>query len=254
MLQKLLEKIGLSDKEAKTYLTLLELGPSRVSIIAQKTKIERTTTYGILSKLKNRGVVSSVTFGRRLEFQALDPRLLPQYIERLQKEMDQYKTDLKKALPQFEDLRRPYGKFPKIEFFEGIEGLKQAYEDTLENNKEKMLYDLTGTDAVFNLLGKDWVEYYVKKRTELGIKVIDIAPDTQISRDSQKQDKEFSRVTKLIPAKYVFNSEIDIYDDKVGIFSYSKEHPMAVLIQDENIAKTMKQIFNYINDSIASNK
>lgn len=252
MLQKILEKIGLSDKEAKTYLALLELGPSRVSTLAKKTKIERTTSYGILSKLKDRGLISSTTIGRRFEFQSLDPRLLPQYIERLQKEMDQYKTDLKHALPQFEDLRRPYGKFPKIEFFEGIEGLKQAYEDTLENNKEKRLYDLTGTDAVFDLLGKDWVEYYVRKRARLGIRVIDVAPDTPVSRESQKRDVELLRLTKLIPPKYIFDSEIDIYNDKVGIFSYSKDHPIAVLIQDENIAKTMKQIFNYINDSIPS--
>ena len=102
-------------------------------------------------------------------------------------------------------------------------------------------------------MGKEWVEYYVEKRARLGIKIIDIAPDTPVSRQSQKRDAELLRVTKLIPAKYIFDSEIDIYDDKVGIFSYSKDHPMAVLIQDENIAATMKQIFNYINDSIQSN-
>ena len=73
-----------------------------------------------------------------------------------------------------------------------------------------------------------------------------IAPDTEWSAIMKKDDEKYKRTTKLIPQDFSFDSEIDIYDNKVGIFTFSQEHPIAVLIEDDTIHATMKTLFGFM--------
>ena len=57
MLEKL-QKFGLSEKEAKIYLALLELGTATVSDIAEKAEINRSNTYVLLNSIAERDLVS----------------------------------------------------------------------------------------------------------------------------------------------------------------------------------------------------
>ena len=60
MLEQELQKIGLSEKEAKVYLAAMELGQAPVQKIAQKAKVNRATTYVILEGLQKKGVITTV--------------------------------------------------------------------------------------------------------------------------------------------------------------------------------------------------
>ena len=61
MLKSILQKIGLSDKDAEVYLACLELGTQPASVIARKAGLKRPTTYLILEGLLKRGLVSEYT-------------------------------------------------------------------------------------------------------------------------------------------------------------------------------------------------
>jgi hypothetical protein len=77
---------------------------------------------------------------------------------------------------------------------------------------------------------------------------LSIFPDTKWSRWMKSNDAKELRATKLIPANYAFDTGITIYDDRVAFMSYSTEHPLAVIIEDQNISATMKKLFSYISD------
>lgn len=241
-----LREVGLSPKETETLWILLWEGSLPASQIARRTKLNRTTSYGILKSLAEKGLVSRTSIGGVTRFQSIDPRLLPDYIERMRSGLLERKKEIEGILPQIISARTKKNIFPRIQFFEGIEGVKQAYEDTLENNQGKQLLDISGTDAIFTRMDSEWLDYYLKKRTRLGIRCVDLAPNTEWSRRSKAVDKEVLRITKLIPAQFTFDTEIDIYDNKVGIFSYSEKEPIAVIIEDEAIANTMKTLFAYM--------
>ena len=55
-IDQILGKYGLSDKEVKVYLALLELGPSPVRKVAGKAGVNRGTTYDILKSLRDQGL------------------------------------------------------------------------------------------------------------------------------------------------------------------------------------------------------
>ncbi len=79
--QRLLE-LGLSDKEAQVYLAMLSLGPSGILEISKAAGVTRTTTYAIVEDLQRRGLVSSVTKGKRIQYSATSPAALHRLLEK----------------------------------------------------------------------------------------------------------------------------------------------------------------------------
>lgn len=248
-IKKALQNIGLNDKQSSVLLILLERGPTLVSTIAKLSHFNRTTLYGILKELAEKGLVSSTDKGT-LRYQSIAPELLPSYIERHRETLTESKEAVEKALPQLKLLRSKGSILPRVQLFEGRQGVEQAREDTLENNAGKRLYEITGIEAVYTKLDPKFVQYYVDKRTRLGIKSTYITPKTAAAIEAKKDDEKYLREAKFIPPEFNFDTEISIYDNKVGIFSYALESPVALIIEDAAIAKTLKKLFEYIETTI----
>ena len=80
-----LEKIGLTNSEAKTYVALLKLGQTTAGPIVSEAKVTRSKIYDILERLKNKGLVSYITKKSTKHFSATSPENILHYLE--EKEM-----------------------------------------------------------------------------------------------------------------------------------------------------------------------
>ena len=248
-LKKALEALGLSPKQISVMVFLLETGPSHVATIARSSKLNRTTAYGLLKELAELGLVTSAKQRGVLRYQSITPELLPSYIERKGKDLLDTKEEIAKLVPQIKLMRSKAHVLPKVQFFEGKEGIEQAYVDKLENNKAKVIYEFTGMDTTYEKLGASFADYYVKKRTGLKIKSEYIAPDTSFARKAAEDDEKYYRQVKFIPEQYKMDTEISVYDNKVSMTSFSGENPVTILIEDGNLARTMKNIFDYVGST-----
>ena len=72
---KILEEIGLTHGEIKTYLALLTLGSSSTGPIAKESGVSRSKLYIILDKLEKKGLVSHIEKDGIIYFQSADPAL-----------------------------------------------------------------------------------------------------------------------------------------------------------------------------------
>jgi sugar-specific transcriptional regulator TrmB len=243
-LKKALDTIGLNKNEMTVLLVLLESSPMLVSAIAKAAKLNRSTTYGVLKMLSDKGLASSTNKKGVIRYQSIAPEQLPSYIERRRDLLADTKQQVEALLPQLKLLRTKGKSLPKVQFFEGVEGVKQAYEDTLENNQGKLLKDISGVDAAFERLGEEWATYYLKKRTRLGITCIDLAPESGWAHKNKESDAKYLRTTKFLEAKYGFQAELALYDNKIGIFSYAQEHPIALIIEDDTVSDMMQKLFD----------
>ncbi len=241
-----LETIGLKGKELQVFLALLRGGTMYAAALAKTTRINRTTVYGLLKELEDRGLVSSATKSGTTKFQSIAPELLPAYIERRAEELVTSRREVARALPMIQQLRNKAARIPRVQYFEGRGGVEQAYEDMLEHNEERKVFALTGLEGIVNNLDPKFVEYFIKKRVSLGITADYIVPDTPVARAATQDDDQKGRKARFIPGKYNFNTEICMYADKVGIYSYALENPVALIIEDETIAHAMKQLFAFI--------
>lgn len=244
MILETLQKIGFSDKEAKVYIALIRLGAQPVSIISERTEINRTTTYDIIESLTKKGLVSSIKKGSITYFKALDPKELLNYLEREKaeniKKIEKQQREIKLLLPALISLENPESTKPKVTFYEGEKGLRQAYEDTLTSKETILAY--ANVEDMHKGLPNFFPDYYQRRGVENKIHIKCIAPDNKISKERHRHDKKENREMILIPAsKYEFSPEINIYEDKVLYASWREK--MAIIIKSEEIADFHKKMY-----------
>ncbi len=240
----ILTAIGLTDKEARVYLSMIELGQSIVSQIATKAKINRVTTYDILKKLKEKGLLSTITKNRIKYFSPTDPEIVASTFE-------QKANSLKNAVPTLKRLRGETV-HPLIQYFEGLEGIKAIYADTLTTKKE--IVNFSNSEEI----RKIWPNYdkeYVEKRAKKKIFLKGIIPADEAGKKVHSEDTKYNREMRLMPKdKYNFTNEINIYDDKVAIISFASEQPIGMIIKSSQIAASQRAIFQMCWDFASIDK
>jgi len=71
-----LTAIGFSDKEARTYLASLALGPATVADIAAQAKLTRPSVYLMIEALERRGMMTTYKVGKKSMYRAGPPQAL----------------------------------------------------------------------------------------------------------------------------------------------------------------------------------
>ncbi len=251
-LQKLFEQLGHNEKEALLLDVLFRNGALRAIDLSKKTGIQRTTVYSVLKELQKTGLVYTTEEYGVTYFVSISPDRLPEYISRKREQLNEYQIQVEQILPQILNARNGKSVLPKVSFYQGKEGVKQAYEETLNTNQEKKIYVFSGPDAVFEQMSPEYVTYYTNKRKRLGIESFQIAPNTPYGQMIQQSDHDYIRRTLLIPAEFSFDTEMVIFDNKIGMFSFSKDTLIAVIIEDVPIVNTMKVLFRYMSSTIST--
>jgi HTH-type transcriptional regulator, sugar sensing transcriptional regulator len=232
-LTKTLINLGLNQKEAKVYLACIEHGTAVVSEIAKSASINRVTTYDILEKLKKKGLVSFFTKAKIKYFTPIDPELL---VDEYEKRTD----ELRRALPKLKSLQGEIN-HPRVRYFEGLDGIKAIYADTLTSKSEILNYSNSEE------IREQWPTYdedYVSKRAEKKIHLRGISPKDKMGEKVQAKDEKYFRQLRLVPKEqFDFTNEINIYDDKVAIISF-KEELIGMIIESHEIANSQRAIFN----------
>ena len=131
MFQHELQNFGLSEKEALIYLSALELGPSTIQEIAQKTRLIRTTVYNLTRSLTEKGLMTERYEDKRRFLVCQSPDKLLRHIRLEKKELAEQEKHLQAILPELKGLIDVSRSRPKIRFFKGKPGIRQMQEDIL---------------------------------------------------------------------------------------------------------------------------
>lgn len=231
----MLRGAGLDENQALLYLTCLELGPSSIWDISKKSGIKRPTCYVILDELIFRAFASKSHDGRRTIYSVITPRQLQ---VRLERRYEKFKL----ATSQLEAIGSKTPQKPKIQLFEGISGVKQAYEMTLNQpgGSEILIY---GTAKVQELI-PNFIADYLKERTKLGIKVRALLADVPENRSVIVRDPQELRETRFLEQKFFDpNLEVNVFAGKVIYIAHSEKEPFATVIENQTIANHEKQRF-----------
>ena len=247
MINTLLKQLNFSEKESAIYLALLEIGASKANEISKQTGLNRTTVYDICETLMQRGLISKYKKGAGTYFNALDPKHLLTYLDREKeeriKEIEKQKSSINDLLPQLISLQGVYGKTkPKVQFFEGDKGIREAYEDTLKSKETILAY--ANVKTMHEGLPNFFPEYY-KRRAANKIFIKAIIPRNKLSVERSLANQEEMRDTRFLPeTEMTFSPEVNIYNDKILIASWKEK--MAIIIESKELADLQKLIFNLL--------
>lgn len=244
-MEKTLEKLGLSDKEIKVYLSVLSLGGSSVRKIADSSGINRGTTYDILKHLMELDLVRYYQEDKKQYFIAEDPEKLTKALEKKKTELDDVKSEIEDIIPQLKSLYDNAEHKPVVKYYEGNGAVKIILEDVLhsfDKNSQKEYY-VYSSSAIKKYLYEVYPEFSEERIKEgINVKVISIGPGGEIrGLDSRKwMSKKDSAPTYTL-----------IYNGKVAMISVDKNNkPLGIVIEDDNIYQTQKMFFEFIWNKI----
>jgi len=243
MIKNVLQNIGLNEKEIEVYLTNLDLGSQPASVIARRVKIPRNTTRFILDKLVDKGLVERSKKANTQLYRPEEPKnlinLLESYRVNLNADIDKKVTELKDVMAELESRYRPESTKPKVTFYEGDDGLKKVYEDTLKSHET--IRSLASFEGMHGAL-PDYFKNYYKRRVANKIDIRSIHPDTELARERTRNDKKEGRESRLVPQKeYDFTPEIQFYDNKIIITSWQEK--LGILIESHEVYQAMAVLY-----------
>jgi len=240
-LDKELQKIGLSDKEARVYLSALELGQASVQNIARKAEVNRATTYSVLEALIKKGLCSTIEKEKKIFYFASPPDSLLSVFELKRKQMETQEDAFKNLLPDLNSIFNKQADKPTVRFFDGRQGLLNSvaefYHEKAETNEPvRMLYN---KDLIEKVIDERERQKFRKIRMARGIKSKVIynyeAGVLKTTADGQRR--------RVNLQEYPISCDVEILGDAV-LFVPLTEKLHAVLIKDKQIAETIKVIFN----------
>ena len=99
-----IQRLGLTEKESKLYLTSLRIGPASMQVIARKAGIDRGTAYHVAQTLAEKGLFMTVAEGVRPLYRASHPRDLYAYVQRKRDEANQHFVAMEEVITDLEAL------------------------------------------------------------------------------------------------------------------------------------------------------
>ncbi len=245
---KTLIEFGLSEKEAKLYISLLELEVAGVNEIARKAGINRSSAYVVIESLKKRGLVSVSVDKLIQEYVAASPDSLLRIAHDVSKKHSETKNKIEQILPELKALYKGTRHRPKVMVYDDQEKINEL---CLSLNNEPNLQKIRvyeDPEGMYENLSKDFIETDCEMRSKKNIKMVMISPNTQLSKEIMQKYKSFKKSDEisLIPKnKFSYSKEtvsVTVYEKKVKF--YSVKDSFAIIIENDMIAETLKNIFD----------
>ncbi len=231
---ELVRSLGLSEDELAVYLATLELGEAHVQDISRKSGVKRTSIYNFIDKLKERQFLTETKKGKRHVYSAAKPSYLLQ-IERSRM------SSLERLIPQLLAIDNSARHKPKVTYHEGVAGMKEMYAQMVED--KHVIYAWEDLDRMFEIMPASFTKEYPTGRAAKNIPLRTITRDTPFARKFiAEKNIEYARESRLIAADE-FGTDIEIFGNKVALFSLRKDSPFGVLIEDQGLARTLKIIW-----------
>jgi len=227
--------LGLTENEARVYLASLELGESTVARIARKAELKRTTTSSIVDALKERGLMYASKNRGRNVYNAVNPKKFKEDVAAKQQSLDA-------LLPELLSIANAIEHKPKVRFYEGFEGIKEAHHLTLEQKDYELLFWVSEASLTHEH-EEYWFRVYQPKRIENKIFMRAIVPDTKAPRWSQNTDEEVLRKVRVDRAEhYKPQSEVILFGSRSLLITSLKEQ-ISLVIESPFLYATLKSIF-----------
>lgn len=238
--KQLLHSLNLTPDEAGVYVAAMELGQAHMQALARKSGVKRTTIYHFLPGLIERGLLQEVRKKKRTVYSAIHPKQLVE-LERVRM------AELERLMPQLLAVYNRSQTKPRVTFYEGKEGIKEAFTDTLAV-RNAVIYGFGDFENEIKVVGNDfYMDYYIPERRKRNIFYKGILRDSEEARRFQRNDNKELRETKLSPGTGV-STDLAMYNDKIIIISYRSATPFAVIIEDKNITDSWSYIWQLVWD------
>jgi sugar-specific transcriptional regulator TrmB len=253
-------EIGLTEREAKVYMTLLSGRMYSASDLQKAVNIPRTKIYEVLNKMLSRGICTERKLGKNKIYEAIEPELALESI------YSKYQNDLnrkKKMIDQLSEVFTPIFENSKsiinpLEFIEVMRDkvqIHRRYTNSVRNTKREMLTFNKGPYASDNperLTEQEDEETKLLKRGGKTNNIYEFKEFNEVDwlLESVKKTVRFgqeARVVEKLPIKML------IFDDEKVMFPLEQPIDVSndltmIYIEHKQLANACRILFNHMWD------
>jgi DNA-binding MarR family transcriptional regulator len=236
-----LKKLNLTEKEARVYIALLELGPSTPYKIAKKSHLKRPTAYVIAEELVEKGLIIQMTGEKQKMYIARSPEA---YVEEVEARI----KDARKIVPELLALQRKKSEKPNILYFEGVQGIKQAYEYKIKDFYGKEIVGFFArADAVDQVLHTEVFLPWNEQKAKNGISVRGFTvDDPKLEEYKQFFGKQKGTINAKFLPESLYSADCSFEAFEWGVRIVIMHSKQALILESGEFALAMKQIFELL--------
>ncbi len=244
--EKMIDVLGLKQKDIDVYIALLRLGTAPLRRIAEEANLNRGTTYDALKRLIDLGLVGYMDAKTHRYFTAEDPERLRGLATRREVAIQEVRNELTtEIIPGLQQILGSAKHRPVVRYYEGERGVRDILEDVLATaESEEYTYRVYSSAAIRDLIANAWPGWNKKRiRKRVFCKAIAIGEGGRtVGHDERKWlSKEEQSPT------YIF-----IYGGKTAYVSVDEKRQLfGVIIEDDGIAKSQKLIFDKLWETLS---
>ncbi len=133
-LKSYLQELGFEPRQSDIFIVTYQYGPKPASTIASLCQTERSYCYKILEEFVSQWLVEQILIKGVRHYHISSTDVLLGKIEQQQDKINTLKDQYMQAQQQFNLLVRQQSRYiPKIQQFEGVEWIKQWYQDMIQS-------------------------------------------------------------------------------------------------------------------------
>ncbi|MFW5703865.1 MAG: TrmB family transcriptional regulator [Patescibacteria group bacterium] len=243
-----LQKLGLSELEAKIYYGLLETGSTTVMELANHVGIKRITTHFNVERLIEMGLVAETKKGARRKIVAEDPDKLEHLLLKKEEEIQSLKQSLPKLMQSLSEMNgnlTQSAKNVRILYYEGEKGFKDVSQRSLDYAEDEILF-LSSLSSWHQVYTSEYDKnHYIPKRLEKNIALKLLIPVNEKDNFTSEENEKINREVRYLPEVSGLKSTFIVYKGEVSIMLSAYPYT-AIVIQDKDLSDSFRKLFGQL--------
>jgi HTH-type transcriptional regulator, sugar sensing transcriptional regulator len=242
-IERSLDELGLDKNKGNVYLALLQLGKGTAQDIAKKAGLPRTTAYEILQHLVEVGVIGFQINKQGRVYLAQSP-------EKLYNILEKREQSLASIMLQLSSLYHISGQKPRVKLFEGKDGVREAWEDTIKI-PNKTYSEIGSLFDLYNDRENDYMKDYVQRRVAAKVRLRALrcaGPGQSLDEQKDLWPASISELREVRYARLGFNLPLSlmIYDNnKMAIIDTQNEN-FGMIIESADFNLSIQNLFEVV--------
>lgn len=239
---KKLQDFGLSDKEAKVYMALLELGQGTAQNISIRSGVNRATVYVMLESLMKRGLASTVEKAGKTLFLIEEPYAFLKHLESEKVDVEDRIAHARKIVPELQQVYNISRDRSHVRLIEGKETGRVIRNEILRSKTKELLQIIN-----VSLSGSEKKDLEMDQyRDELSKKYFKVR---RIIIYKDRSDLEHMVIRPGVTVRILaftnhpFESEMTLFDGKKIILGTVGDDPIGIVIENQQLFSSMKALF-----------
>ena len=134
-MEKLMKRLGLTEKESTVFLTLVRMGAQPVSVIARHAGLPRSSLYFTLDSLKEKRLIEEFERRNIIFAKAIPVCDIEEVLRNREREIEKTRSVYRDVLPELTALEQTMSLTPTVKFHEGRDAVASVYRSVIREEK-----------------------------------------------------------------------------------------------------------------------